>query len=178
MIEVNLLPYRVWKRRKEKRKLIFIFFILLFAFTSFSLIFYISDKQAYATVRAQLRILDSELEGYRKISKEVQRINNMKKDIERKLFVLKTLDFSRSYVPYILYTVVKHLPKDDVWLERFSRSGETVEVVGFCLDQVSLSRFIRRLEREVIFQKVTVKSVSRKEENGPFRFILTIKLKV
>ena len=176
MIRINLLPHRVWRRKREKRRLFLVFFLSFLVFSLLSTALYLNVKRKVSSLRMDLRKLDLELSSYREIEKDVAKLRKTKEAIEKKLRNIELLRTKRVVSPFILYSLAKGMPSGDIWLRSITRSGNTLEVVGFCADETLLSKLMRNLKRIKPFEKVTLKSLKRSQEKEPFRFDLILEV--
>ncbi len=176
MIKINLLPHRIWRRRREKRRIFLVFISSLLILSFLSAILYLNTKGKVVCLETDLKRINSELSNYRKLEKEVTRLQKTKAAIEKKLRSIELLKTKRVISPFILYSLAKGMPPENIWLKSITRTGNTLEVVGFCTDETLLSKLMRNLKRMKPFEKVTLKSIKRGNEKEPFRFDLILEV--
>src|SRR4051812_13081425 len=116
MIRINLLPVRVAKKREMGRQILVLFAIVLVAAFVGNYMWY-SDRQTEFDQNAQgISQVKNKIEELKKVIGEVDKINERKTEVEKKIGVLDTLRKGRAGPVKMLDALATSIPKK-LWLK-------------------------------------------------------------
>jgi type IV pilus assembly protein PilN len=166
MIRINLLPYQEKAKKETQAKQLVII-------TGCFILFFLIIGVVHLWITASVSSLDKDVKGkdekilaLNKIIGEVEQIKNEKKILEKKLGVIQTLEKNRSYPVRLLADVASQVPTKDVWLERLSQTGLSMQVEGKARDNFAVVQFIKNMEGSMYIQSVELVSSKQLELSG------------
>lgn len=180
MIEINLLPPEYLKRRQLQK---FIILVSLGGILSLLIVGFLfaAVKTNEQVVRERLeRIrtegkervegLKKEVEKFKPILEQLAKLEEEKKELKKRVEVIRNLIEEQPSWARILYEVSKALPPN-IWLSRLNKTevGEKAVLMmnGYSLTQtVDIAEFMENLDRSPLFEKVSFTIISREEMEG------------
>ncbi|MEI6314625.1 MAG: PilN domain-containing protein [Syntrophus sp. (in: bacteria)] len=166
MIRINLLPYQEKAKKETQTKQLV---IIAGCFVLFFLIVGMVHLWITASVRSldkDVKAKDEKILVLNKLIGEVEQIKNEKKILEKKLGVIGTLEKNRSYPVRLLADVASQVPTKDVWLDRLSQTGLSMQVEGKARDNFAVVQFIKNMEGSMYIQSVELVSSKQLELSG------------
>ncbi|MBU2454367.1 MAG: PilN domain-containing protein, partial [Proteobacteria bacterium] len=163
MIRINLLPFRVARKKENIRRQISIF-LLLILLTVVALFWYsqVMNKQILA-VKEKTAQVDHQISKYKEKADRVAKIKKDLKVLEEKLEIVSSLKKQREK-QYILFDSMTGLViPDRMWLESFKTDDNTVTIKGIAFDNPTIADFMEKLEKSVLFSKVDLKTAKMKK---------------
>ncbi|HEY5497254.1 MAG TPA: PilN domain-containing protein [Syntrophales bacterium] len=166
MIRINLLPYQEKAKKETQTKQIV---IIAGCFILFFLIIGVVHLWITTSVRSldkDVKAKDEKILALNKIIGEVDQIKNEKKILEKKLGVIQNLEKNRSYPVRLLADVASQVPTKDVWLDKLSQTGLSMQVEGKARDNFAVVQFIKNMEGSMYIQSVELVSSKQLELSG------------
>ncbi len=166
MIRINLLPYQEKAKKETQTKQIV---IIAGCFILFLLIIGMVHLWITASVRSldkDVKEKDEKILVLNKLIGEVDQIKNEKKILEKKLGVIGNLEKNRSYPVRLLADVASQVPTKDVWLDKLSQTGLSMQVEGKARDNFAVVQFIKNMEGSMYIQSVELVSSKQLELSG------------
>lgn len=164
MIKVNLLPYR--KSRTSTLKINIVTFVLMLVIGNilfWSLYFY--NQRDISDLRRNITASRTELAALQPYYQEYQRIQQAKKEIERRIKVVNQLKSGRALAARSLFDL-STMMKEGVWLKSFKKKDEKFEIEGRSLVNESISEFMETLTNLPYMKNVELKSIQDVTEEG------------
>lgn len=165
MIRINLLPVRAAKKKESALQQLAIFgigFGLVLAVVL--LMFFVRLGQISGTkndiTAANAKV--SELKA--KIGK-LDEIKKLKDEVKKKLDVLTELRKNKSGPAKRLATLSDSTP-DQLWLESYKESGDTIKIAGLAMNEELIAQFIRALESSTDYERVELVVSEQKDLAG------------
>ncbi|MCX5829109.1 MAG: PilN domain-containing protein [Deltaproteobacteria bacterium] len=166
MIRINLLPYQEKAKKETQAKQLVIA-------TGCFILFFLIIGMVHLWITASVRSLDKDVKDkdekilvLNKLIGEVDQIRNEKKILEKKLGVIQNLEKNRSYPVRLLADVASQVPTKDVWLEKLSQTGLSMQVEGKARDNFAVVQFIKNMEGSMYIQSVELVSSKQLELSG------------
>ncbi len=182
MIKVNLLPKEARKKRMALRpRGILIGGAVGFGVAVFLGVYFFKLAKLNE-LKQEVRNVKRELDSLRSIIEQVDRIESSKRKINQRLDVIKTLNKSRLFYPYLMEDLAKVVfPR--IWVESMSTTWQetfidlTLEVSA--LDNYAIADFITILEQNPLFSDIVLGGFSSRDMEGVKirHFSLTCKYK-
>lgn len=180
MTQINLLPWRAQKRKREKK--IFIFQLMAWALCTILFIlavgYYISllvnEEELHAKVlRQELSILDSQ-------SNKINKLKIIREDLINKIFNIQYLQYTRNEVTYLL-TRLRKITPSGVYLTQVQRKKNVISLLGYAQSNVDVSLLMRNIEHDNWFQQTLLSEIKREDKNNSqdneFKFTVVLKSK-
>jgi Tfp pilus assembly protein PilN len=163
MIKINLLP----KKSAKPLMRVDLYLLLFVCFLNFAIIMgiYWTNVSSIAGSRSSIEKAKKEIAGLDRVYKEYLRMENEKKEIERRLKALENLKEGRVLAARTLYDV-SGVIKDRVWLKTIKKTDEIFEIDGRSLENESISDFVETLSAIPYLRNVELKRVEDVSEDG------------
>lgn len=165
MIKINLLPFRLARKKENVRRQVSVFVLLLFF--SAGLLYYGNSYWVDKIKALELDVasLDKELSVAMKAAKEVDQIKKALKDLAKKTEVIEKLKADRKEQVELLDAMTSLVVEKRMWFTSFSISGKKLSIKGIALDNTTVADFMKRLEKSGIFSAVVLGNVSKETVN-------------
>ena len=166
MIRINLLPYQEKAKKETQTKQLVIVagcFILFFLIVG---MVHLWITVSVSSLDKDVKAKDEKILVLNKLIGEVDQIKNEKKILERKLGVIQNLEKNRSYPVRLLADVASKVPTKDVWLDKLSQTGMSMQVEGKARDNFAVVQFIKNMEGSMYIQSVELVSSKQLEMSG------------
>ncbi|MBU0944286.1 MAG: PilN domain-containing protein [Proteobacteria bacterium] len=166
MLRINLLPIRQLKKRAKARNQIASFIALLV------LLFLILGTVAFLQITKTTSIensiseLKKETATYAPILAEMKRLEQVKKDLENKINIIKALKRDSSITVHILDEVANKVDNKRMWLESLKQQGPSLLLTGTALDNRTIAQFMDALMESPYITAVDLSNASLKNVSG------------
>lgn len=157
MIRINLLPFRLARKKENIRRQVSVFFlsILLIAVTLTWLTLSI-DKKVTET-KGHIASVKSEITLYKEKADRVTAIKKKLQILTDKLKIVASLKSKRNEQQILLEEMADRIVKTKMWIESLKADENTVVVIGVAYDNPTIADFMRNLEKSVLFSSVDLK---------------------
>jgi type IV pilus assembly protein PilN len=163
MIRINLLPFRVARKKENIRRQVSIF-LLSFLLLAVAMIYYnmiLNSKMLDLNARTEK--ITKELFQYNKINNEIKVIKKKLELLAKKTNVIKNLDLSREDAVRLLDAMTQMVIEKRMWLSMLETKEKTVNIKGIALDNKTVADFMMRLEDSKLFNKVELKTTKQQK---------------
>ena len=166
MIRINLLPFRVARKKENIRRQVSIF-LLLILLTLVALFYYtqLITKQIQA-VTAQTQQVNSQIAKFQEKAARVQKIKADLKRLDEKLDVVYSLQAQRDKQLILFDMMTELIVPERMWLEQIKTTATSVSIKGIAFDNPTIADFMKNLERSSLFSKVDLKTAQMKKFNN------------
>jgi len=180
MIEINLLPLQVL-RRKEIRY--FIIFVSTVAFLSILICFLFSFgvRSKIENAQKQLVLVQEKVKEQQSVLRDLKEWERKKASLLSRLEAMKNLLNRKVLAPRILFEISRCLP-ENIWIIELTKDiqggEEVITIQGGSLTQaVDIARFMENLNNSTLFEELNLSSISREESTGVMKFKIICKLR-
>jgi len=159
MIQINLLPVRVQKRKEGARKIASIYLltiVLAIAVIGFLWKFYQDD---IAARRIELSAVQQEVSKYAKFDAYLQQLSKRKELVDRKRQIITDLQKDRDAVVRMLALLSIQVPPEKMWFDKLAQSGFAVTLDGVAQSNEAIVEFMRNLEASPYVEKGSINLV-------------------
>ena len=164
MIKINLLPFKKSKPNLFKINIVtFVLMLIIGNILFWSIFFY--NQREIADNEANIRSAKAEIAKLQPIYQEYQRMEQAKKEIERRIKVVGQLKSGRALAARSLYDLSTTM-KDGIWLKTFKKKDDKFEIEGRSLVNESISEFIEGLQKMPYMKNVELKNIQDVTEEG------------
>jgi type IV pilus assembly protein PilN len=163
MLRINLLPIRQLKKRAAARNqilgfvMIFCALLVALGFVTFVQIGRIDN------VQASIADLKREEQRLAPIIREVDQLEAQKKELQRKIDIIKQLRRESSLTVHVMDEVANIIENDRMWLTSFSQEGSSLQLNGIALDNQTVAQFMETLKesRYILSVNLTSSTLSK-----------------
>ncbi len=167
MIKINLLPFRVARKKENTRKQISIFLLLIFL-TGAALSWYtmVVNKQI-SGFKEKTREIDSQIIRYKEKANRVAQIKKDLKSLEEKLDIITSLKKQREKQILLFDGMTQLIIPTRMWLESLKTDANCVIIKGIAFDNPTIADFMEKLEKSPLFSTIDLKTAKMKKfKNG------------
>jgi type IV pilus assembly protein PilN len=161
MIKINLLPFRLARKKENIRRQVSVFFLLII-FSAVVLYWgnsYWNVKIEALTARnGQLK---TDLQAAMSAANEVDRIKKDLDDLEQKRKVIEELKANRKAPVIMLEAMTRLVIEKRMWFTSFAEKGTVVTIKGIALDNKTVADFMGQLERSGLFATVNLDNLKQ-----------------
>jgi type IV pilus assembly protein PilN len=159
MIQINLLPVRVQKRKEGARQIASIYLLTIVLAMAIIGFLWISYNQDIASRTNELSALQQEVGKYAKFESELQQLSKRKDLIDRKLLIIKDLQGDRDAVVRMLALLSIQVPPEKMWFDKLAQTGNSVTLEGVAQSNEAIVEFMRNLESSPYIEKGSINLV-------------------
>lgn len=178
MAKINLLPWRVERRKQREREfqvmmggaLLFGAIAVVFALTWMGRV--LDGHQARNDLlNREIAALDAKI-------KEIEALREKREELLRRKEIIERLQSSRYQMVHVFDELVRTLP-DGVRLTEMSQSGESVNLIGMAQSNARVSAYMRNIEAAEWLRLPDLRKteIVGDEKNGRYKFALGVSLK-
>lgn len=148
MIRINLLPVRVAKKREMGKQILVLFAVVLVGAVVGNYMWYANRKAEFDQNAAGIKQVQAKIEELKKVIGEVDKINERKAEVEKKLGVLDTLRKGRSGPVKMMDALASSIPKK-LWLRSFVEEKAGVRISGSAISHDEVAELMSNLSHLV-----------------------------
>lgn len=165
MIEINLLPIRVARKKESLRFQVTIFsLIIVFVFIFIAYLNWSAAKKE-RRIDTQIELVQQDLVRLNKEVGEIDELKQRKAKLEQKLAVISALDKGRLRAAYILEELSQRTP-EKVWIETLEKTGRDIKIVGVALDNETVANYMDALRNSKYFEGVELEVTEQIDRGG------------
>jgi type IV pilus assembly protein PilN len=163
MIKINLLPFRMARKKENIRRQISIF-LLMILLSAVALVWYTSlmNKQIIA-VKQKTEQVKHQILKYKEKADRVEKIKKDLKNLEDKLEVVSSLKKQKDKQFVLFDGMTELIVPERMWLESFKTNVNNVTIKGIAFDNPTIADFMQKLEKSSLFSKVDLKTAKMKK---------------
>ncbi len=167
MIRVNLLPFRLERKKENIRRQVSVFFLVI-VFSLLLLTWYtLGLGKKIEQTRLDIEAVNRQIALYKG---KADRVAQIKKDLEvlrNKLAIVDSLKNKRNEHFDLVAELPGRLVPEKMWIEALKADSTKVEIKGVAFDNPTIAEFMKNLEALGWFTQVDLKqSVVRKLNDG------------
>ena len=159
MIQINLLPVRVQKRKEGARQIASVYLLTVVLAMAVIGFLWISFSQKIASRQNELSALQQEVKKYAKFESALQELTKRKDLIARKLMIIKDLQGDRDAVVRMLALLSIQVPPEKMWFDKLAQTGNSVTLDGVAQSNETIVEFMRNLESSPYIEKGSINLV-------------------
>ena len=180
MIQINLLPVRVQKRKEGARQIASVYLLTIVLAMALIGFLWISYDRQIVSRQNELSALQQEVKKYAKFESALQELTKRKDLITRKLLITKDLQGDRDAVVQMLALLSIQVPPEKMWFDKLAQAGNSVTLEGVAQSNEAIVEFMRNLESSpyiergsinlVLSRQFAVKEMKLREFQLSYRF--------
>jgi type IV pilus assembly protein PilN len=168
MIRINLLPFRVARKRENIRQQVSIF-LLSMVLVIVGLTWYtLGIDRRIAQKENEIQQIDAQIAVYKKKADKVTDIKKRFKILEDKLKVIETLQIKRNEQLLLIEDIQSRMISEKMWLESVHADESSVTLTGIAFDNPTIADFMKQLESSNLFREVDLKQTVSKRFDGNY----------
>lgn len=169
MIRINLLPFRLARKKENIRRQVSVFFLsLVLIFLALGWVTFALDNKISQTHNEVDRVKAESLK-YKQKADKVTRIKKELAILEDKLAIVENLKKRKNEQQILLEQMADRLVKTKMWLSSLAANAQTVSLKGVAFDNPTIATFMRNLEGSQLFGAVDLKRSQTKVFDGSIR---------
>ncbi|MDM8536566.1 PilN domain-containing protein [Desulfobacterales bacterium HSG17] len=163
MITINLLPFRVARKKENIRKQISMF-LLLILLTVVALFWYTqSINKQILSIKEKTTQINHQIAKYKEKADRVAQIKKDLKILEEKLEIVSTLKKQRNKQLTLFDGMTDLIIPTRMWLESFKTNQTSVTIKGIAFDNPTIAEFMEKLEKSSLFSTIDLKTAKMKK---------------
>jgi type IV pilus assembly protein PilN len=163
MIRINLLPFRLARKRENIRQQVSIFLLSMILLIVGLTWYTLGIDRRIAKKENEIQQLDVEIAVHKAKADRVAQIQERYEIIEDKLKIVESLQSRRKEQLLLLEDLQTRIVPGKMWLERIHADEGYVMLSGIAFDNPTIADFMKQLESSDLFQAVDLKqTVSRR----------------
>lgn len=167
MIKINLLPFRVARRKENIRRQISIFFLLIFLTVVMCYWYAQHVNKQIQTVKDNTEQVNAQIAKFKEKANRVEKIKKDLKALDEKLAIVESLNKQRDKQLVLFDSITGLVVPDRMWLDFLKIDQNTVIIKGIAYDNPTIADFMEMLEKSPLFDKVDLKTAQMKTfKNG------------
>ncbi len=166
MIRINLLPFRLARKKENIRRQISIFFLLIL-FTGLILFWFAMHmNEQIQTVQEETNRVNQQISKYKERANRVVKIKKDLKILNEKLAVVSSLGKQQDKQIILFDALTELIVPERMWIESLDTDDHSLKLKGIAFDNQTIADFMRKLEASPLFTKVDLKSAKLKMFKG------------
>ncbi|MCA1794514.1 MAG: PilN domain-containing protein [Desulfotignum sp.] len=163
MIRINLLPFRLARKKENIRRQVSIFFLSILLLVSALTWYTLGIKNAIEEKQRETDRINAQIAIYKEKADRVSEIQKRLKILEDKLQIVESLKQKRDEQLVLLEDLQVRLVPEQMWIETLDADERTVTVTGIAFDNPTIANFMKRLEASDLFQEIDLKQTRIKK---------------
>ena len=163
MIQINLIPVRVKKRKEGARKIASTYLLTIGLALAVIGFLWISYNNQIESKRKELAALQSEVSKYAQYQVALDQHQKRKEMIEKKQGIIKNLQNDRDAVVRMLALLSIQVPPDKMWFNKLTQTANSVTLDGVAQSNETIVEFMRNLESSPYIEKGSVNLVQSRQ---------------
>jgi len=165
MIRINLLPLKEAERSAGRRNQVSLIALGGTIALLIMIVPYMNQSRQLSAIEAERAQLNQEIQRYNDQVKEVAQLDQLRRDVQSKLQVVRDLNDKRVGPAHVLRDLSLATP-DNLWLLDFNEGNGNATFTGMALDNETIARFMRQLSASPYFVGVDLVETSRRDSNA------------
>jgi type IV pilus assembly protein PilN len=165
MIRINLLPVKISRRQEAVRSELMLAGVAVGVLVAVMAAAFISVQSRVNTVRAENADLQEEIRRVEEIAKDVQKAEELKAELQRKLGVIKQLKASKSGPVHMMDELSLATP-EKLQLQQLDERSQRLQLTGVAVSNEVISQFLTNLEQSEYFDDVFLNAIDQVDEEG------------
>jgi Tfp pilus assembly protein PilN len=125
-------------------------------------LFYLSQQSTVSNLDATAAVLEAELVKIRQQDQEFKKMQDQKKEIEAKLYIVSILTSKeRRAAPVHILDDLSTSAPEYLWLTDFAERGGKAQINGNAVDNQTIALFANDLAKSRYFQKVEIRETAQ-----------------
>lgn len=163
MIRINLLPFRLARKRENIRQQVSIFFLSILLLLAGLTWYTLGIKNTIEEKRRETERVNAQIAIFKERADRVTQIQKRLKILEDKLQIVASLKQKRDEQLVLLEDLQARLVPEQMWIETLDADETSVTMTGIAFDNPTIANFMKRLEGSSLFQEIDLKQARIKK---------------
>ncbi len=163
MIRINLLPFRLARKRENIRQQVSIFFLSILLLVVGLTWYTLGIKNAIVEKRLETERVNAQIAIYKERADRVTEIQKRLKILEDKLQIVASLKQKRDEQLVLLEDLQARLVPEQMWIETLDADQTSVTMTGIAFDNPTIANFMKRLEGSALYKEIDLKQARIKK---------------
>jgi type IV pilus assembly protein PilN len=159
MIQINLLPVRVQKRKEGARQIASIYLLTIALAMAIIGYLWMACEGRINARRTELAAIEQEVKKYAKFEEALQILTKRKELLDRKRQTIEGLQSDRDSVVRMLALLSVQIPPEKMWVDKLAQSGNSVTLDGVAQSNEAIVEFMRNLESSPYIERGSINLV-------------------
>lgn len=165
MIKINLLPVRAARKKETALQQVTIFGLGVAVVFVIVLVLYFVKVGQISSTKNDITAANARLSELKAKIGKLDEIKRLKDEVKKKLDVLAELRKNKSGPAKRLAALSDSTP-DQLWLEKYSETGDLIKLSGVAMNEELIAQFIRSLEATPDYENVDLLVSEQKDLAG------------
>ncbi|MBN2704864.1 MAG: PilN domain-containing protein [Deltaproteobacteria bacterium] len=165
MIKINLLPFRIERRREFIRKQLSILALSLILALAVMGILYFQIQTKISRTRATLTKTNQQIKDLEPIVKKIEFYKKQKEDLGKKIAVIIELDRNRPAPVVILADLNRQRP-EKLWFISLKENSGVLSLSGVAIDNETIVSFLENLKLSPLLKKAELELLRARKFEG------------
>ncbi|MBN1662627.1 MAG: PilN domain-containing protein [Deltaproteobacteria bacterium] len=158
MIRINLLPYHEKAKKANLARQVIIIVGSLSIFLFIVAVIQAVMMASIYSLKSDIKEKEAQLAVLTKIIGDIDKAKADKKLLELKLSAVTALEKNRLYPVRLLDEITSLVPAQDIWLDKVTQTGNSLQLQGVGRDNIAISRFMKTVETSKFVESVEILS--------------------
>ena len=163
MIKINLLPFRIARKKENIRKQISIFLLAVLLIAVVLSWYTQSINKKIVSIKERTKQVNSQITKYKEKADRVAQIKKDLKILKEKLAIISSLKQQRKKQLILFDGMTDLVVPTRMWLESFKTDKNSVKIKGIAFDNPTIADFMEKLEKSSLFSTVDLKTAKMKK---------------
>lgn len=179
MTQINLFPWREYKRQQDKKQFLIMLgcTITVAVFTVLCINYYANSLVEYQTTRNNL--LKKEIARLDSQIVEIKSLKQIRSELVSRMSIVQHLQGTRTLMVHLFDELIKIMPSG-VYATKLERQNNIISLWGYTESNSSISMLMRNIENNAWIQNPSlteIKNVAEKKQAANNEFMLSFILK-
>jgi type IV pilus assembly protein PilN len=157
MIRINLLPFRVARKKENIRRQVSIFFLSIVMVSLLLAWYTLGINKEIIETQARTVQVKNQIALYKEKADRVTAIKKNLQTLEDKLKIVSSLEEKRMEQLVLLEELSEKVVPERMWLESMKADSTQVTLKGVAFDNPTIADFMRNLEISSLFSNIDLK---------------------
>jgi len=163
MIKINLLPFRLARKKENIRRQISIFSLVVLL-SVVALVWYTqSINKQIISIKEKTKQTDHQVVKYKEKVDRVVQIQRDLKILKEKLVIISSLKKQKKKQLMLFDGMTDLIIPTRMWLESFKTNQTSVTIKGIAFDNPTIAEFMEKLEKSSLFSTIDLKTAKMKK---------------
>ena len=157
MIRINLLPFRLARKKENIRRQVSVFLLSIVLIMVALVWLTLSVDSKISRTKQKIEVVKAESLRFKKQADRVTELKKKLKALNDKLKVVESLKTYRDEQQVLLEDLAERIVKTRMWLTSIKSDRQSVLLKGVAFDNPTIADFMRNLEKSSLFNSVDLK---------------------
>lgn len=161
MIRINLLPFRAARKKEDIRRQVSICLLSLVLVVIVAAWFNYLLSGKITSLDKKITNTKAQVDKYNRINKEIAEIKRKLDLLNKKIEVIRSLDFTRKVPVELLDDMSRIVVEKRMWLTSLEEKSGKFKVVGIAIDNPTIAEYMTRIDSSPKYVDVKLLSINQ-----------------